>query len=254
MVPPCMRFSTHAFRYRRFAPALGRALKFCGWCAAGTSGSPCPWRRRLSFNAMKQLIPLAAAFLTACAGSKPDFSYANVADRARLEAAVASHSHLTGVLARCRVASRVEVFEGLRRREVDEDGYARESKRADTFRNHDFHFYAPAMHMSPAQLSKVLSGAVHDTSYKAWSGPKFCGGFHPDLLVRFGCDSGVIDLHLCFGCHEARFFDGSTLTHVDLLPTIADDLKRLQQDCPTKRPVQQQPTRGDAIDSLLRSL
>jgi hypothetical protein len=117
---------------------------------------------------------------------------------------------------------------------------ARESKRADTFRNHDSRFYSPAMPLSSAQRSKVLSRVIRDASYEAWSGPKFCGGFHPDLLVRFHCDSGVIDLHLCFGCGEAKFFDGEGLVHVDVRESVADGLKKVQRSSRTKRPAPRQ--------------
>jgi hypothetical protein len=206
--------------------------------------------------AMKQLIPLVALFFSACANPKPDFSWADAANRPRWEAAAATYSHLPGLLVRCRTASRVEVFEGLPHQKWEKDALARENKRADTLMNHDFKFYSPAMQLSSAQRAKVLSIIIRDASYQAWVGPKFCGGFHPDFLVRFHLESGVIDVHLCFGCSEAKFFDGSTLAHVDIRESGTDELKPVLQACRSKRPFPKQwPPSGvlsrDAIDSLL---
>ncbi len=185
---------------------------------------------------MKQLIPLIAVLVTACAHQKPDFSQANPKDRVKWEAAVASYTQLPGLLARCKVASRIEVFEGLPHISFERHELARESKRADTFLNHGFRFYSPAMRLPSADRTKVLSRVIRNSSYEAWLGPKFCGGFHPDLLVRFHLEAGVIDLHLCFGCNEAKFFDGTTLAHVNISTNIADELERVQQACRSKRP------------------
>ena len=215
---------------------------------------------------MKQLFLLVALFVAACANPKPDFSWADAAHRPQWEAAAATYCHLPRLLARCRAASRVEVFEGLPHDKWDKVGLARESKRADTFLNHDFRFYSPAMQLLSAQRSKILSSVIRDSSYRAWRGPKWCGGFHPDLLVRFHLESGVIDLHLCFGCSEAKLFDGSTLAHVNVRESVADELERVQQACRTKRPApeqspaswplsehEQEGNRENVIDSLLRS-
>ena len=197
---------------------------------------------------MKQWIPLLALVLSGCTHSKPDFSWAKPADRLGFEAKVASYDKLSGLLARCRAASRMEVFEGLPRPMADQETWVQESERTDTFLNHDFRFYRPAMQLPSAQRSKVLSSVVRDSSFQAWSGPKYCGGFHPDLLVRFHSDSSVLDVHLCFGCGEAKFIDGPTVAHVDIRDDIVAELRRVQEACRTKRP---QPIREGPIDALL---
>ena len=82
----------------------------------------------------------------------------------------------------------------------------------------------------------MLSRITKHSSYRQWAGYKFCGGFHPDLLVRFHADSGIIDLHLCFGCAEAEFFENGIMTHVDTLERVSNSLERVQEANRTKRP------------------
>jgi hypothetical protein len=180
-----------------------------------------------------------AVGLTACTSPKPDFRRAGAALRPDLRAAAASFERLPGVLARCRGASHVEVFEGLPHptgTPGEVRAYARESRRGDTFANHGFRFYSPAMSLSKFRRTRILCEVVRTSSYEAWGGMKFCGDFHPDLLVRFHCPTGVIDLHLCFGCFEAKFFEGATLVHVDIRDGTAEKLERIQQASRTKRP------------------
>jgi hypothetical protein len=39
------------------------------------------------------------------------------------------------------------------------------------------------------------------------TGAKLCGGYHPDWMIRWIARDGTEhELHLCFGCHEAKLY------------------------------------------------
>lgn len=153
-----------------------------------------------------------------------------------LKLAAESSQRLSGILERCRAASRVEIFEGLPHPHWERASLARERRRADTFENNGFRFYSPAMSLPLSQQRQLLSRALKDSTYRQWMGPSFCGGFHPDYLVRFHSDTGIIDLHLCFGCAEAEFFENGILSHLNLRERVSDALARLQKANRIKRP------------------
>jgi len=157
-------------------------------------------------------------------------------DRLALKLAAESHQRLLGILERCRAASRVEIFEGLPHPRWERESLVKESQRADTFENHDFRFYSPAMPLPLSQRRQLLSRVLKDSNYRQWQGYKLCGGFHPDFLVRFHCVTGIIDLHLCFGCAEAEFFENGIINHVNLKERVSNFLERLQKANRMKRP------------------
>lgn len=176
--------------------------------------------------------------LSGCRTPKPDFSYALPEERKQLEEAVASHARLAATLARCRNSS-AEIFEGLPHPRWEKQALAAESRRSDTFQNHDFGFYRPAMALPQPARSLLLDRIQTLTTYQPWGGPKSCGGFHPDLLVRFTSDGGPIDLHLCFGCSEAMIYDGLSFILVDMKEPVSDKLQQLQETHREKRPARQ---------------
>ena len=202
------------------------------------------------------LISLVVAIaLTGCGTPKPDFSDASPDKRVQLEAAVASHSRLAAMLDRCR-SSPVEVFEGLPHPKWERQALATESRRPDTFENHDFRFYRPAMPLPQEARGRLLHRILSTSTYQPWRGPKSCGGFHPDLLLRFTTRNGPVELHLCFRCAEAMFFEGSSFILVDMDEDISDSLQQIQQTHRDKRPARQPltSTRTRANKARLASL
>ena len=177
---------------------------------------------------------------------------ARQARRIQWRQAAAAFTGLPDVLDRCRSASRTEIFGGLPHPETPE--YAAESRRSDTFANHGFRFYSPRLNISQRTRKPFLSKISMPESYEPWSGMKFCGHFHPDLLIRFHDAAGVVDLHLCLGCYEARFFDGAITIHVDLNHEFREPLKVLEEKHRHTRPPGSSPWRvrsANAIDDLI---
>jgi len=140
----------------------------------------------------------------------------------------------------CRSSTAV-VFEGLPHPMWEKQALATESRRSETFENHDFRFYRPAMPLPQEAHSLLLDLVVSTSTYRPWGGPKACGGFHPDLLLRFTTHNGPVDLHLCFGCAEAMFFEGSSFILVDMKEGISDSLQQIQQAHRNKRPARPLP-------------
>lgn len=187
---------------------------------------------------MRAILIFALLTITAtgCVSPGRDFSWASPTERERLKAEVDSYRRLDSLIHRCNRSASTEVFEGLPHLMFERKALERESARSDTFVNHGYRFYSPAMQL-PASAARRLIGLTKTaSSYLVWRGPKYCGGFHPDLVVRFHRPEGVIDVHLCFGCREAQFYDGATTAHVDLREGVAYSLQKIQEEHRAKRP------------------
>lgn len=186
------------------------------------------------------LVLATGIMLAGCGTRRPDFAGASPEKRKQLEDAVSSHLRLAATLDRCRGAP-VEIFEGLPHPSFERPAFASESRRADTFVNHDFRFYKPAMILPGTARGRLLNQAHHTSTYLPWRGPRYCGGFHPDVLLRYTTETGPVDLHLCFGCGEARFFDGSAMIRMDINESVLDGLEKLYRTHRDKRPATKRP-------------
>lgn len=185
----------------------------------------------------KSMLAIAYLYgLAACTLLRPDYSYPGGSKPQQIESDVASHRNLAGLLDLCRTAPRVDIFEGLPHPMAERELFAREQRRSDVFRNHDFRFYTPALSLPRNGRVRLLTGVTRESSFMPWRGPKLCGGFHPDLLLRFHHFSAVVDVHLCFGCGEAIFYGPATRAHVDFSEKTAETWRKIQRHNRAKRP------------------
>jgi hypothetical protein len=160
-----------------------------------------------------------------------------VSDYSKIGAGKPPPPQLAAVLEQCRTAARVEVFEGLPHPMFEKESLAREQRRRDVLQNNGFGFYTPALTMTRRDRERLIAGVSAESSFMRWKGPKFCGGFHPDLLVRFHQPSGApVDVHLCFGCGEAMFYAAGVQVHVDIYDAQSDDWEGIQKRYQKKRP------------------
>jgi hypothetical protein len=162
-----------------------------------------------------RLVPLLwlvlSSFVGSCRTSRTDRDAA-----ATMAAERASYDRLGALLETIRDDSPAAVFEGLPHPQAESDVYASESRRKDTFTNHGFKFYTPHYYWGGKGTGAITHIARSLETYNRWTGPKFCGGFHPDLLVRFGRGRETVDCHICLGCGEAIFFTATDMIHVNL--------------------------------------
>jgi hypothetical protein len=156
--------------------------------------------------------------------------------RTELKSEVATFANLGPLLDLCRNASRMEVFEGLPHPYFETQLMQKELLRADVTMNHGFGFYTPALKLNSGDVQTLRTEVCQKSAYKKFAGMKSCGGFHPDLLLRYHTTQGIVDTHLCFGCNEAIFFGPQTRAHVDIEQAPSDRWMTIQQNYQTKRP------------------
>lgn len=73
--------------------------------------------------------------------------------------------------------------------------------------------------MRPADAAAVRQVLLKPATYQPYSGPKKCGGFHPDYRLVWGSGRARREVQLCFGCREVKVFAaGDTQVLVADLP------------------------------------
>lgn len=130
----------------------------------------------------------------------------------------------------------MEVFEGLPHQTWEGELLDVEKRRPDVFLSREFSFYSPALNLPTSDRDRLLSKVKSSATFKGWFGEKACGGFHPDLLLRFHHSSGIVELQLCIGCHEALFYGPNLYARVDLESSEVKELEEIQRRNRTKRP------------------
>ncbi len=167
------------------------------------------------------LATITALALASCATSVPIGKKVPVSDGEEIRASL-------------RGAGRVMVFEGLPHQTKEKALMESELARKRTTRILGYPFYTPAVPAKDrAGLQRILGDA---RTYSPYSGPKTCGGFHPDYSVAWS--SGGVDHHIqiCFGCGEALFTDGRLLLPYDVKHGPLAELRSLLAPHALKRP------------------
>ena len=105
-----------------------------------------------------------------------------------------------------KLGSKVELFEGLPHQTWENELLAYELKSKKTVRVHGYHFYESPLNLTPKDTETLRSILADSGTYRAFSGEKRCGGFHPDYCVSWVYDSRTYCVHICFGCEEFKSF------------------------------------------------
>lgn len=108
------------------------------------------------------------------------------------------------------------VWEGLPS-DFEHDSRVHESVTKQNFPIGDQLFYTRPLPFITGD-KKFLSRAVLETkgNFRAWSGLKFCGGFHADYALEWRYKGQTLAQALiCFSCHEVQFRVGSRAEQVD---------------------------------------
>jgi hypothetical protein len=173
---------------------------------------------------MKVSCVLIAMFLAECAGG-------GVADRVPLGAAKPFFQSI-------RKADDIRVYEGLPHQTFENGLLRTESMRPDITLIAGYHFYTPAtLGVERDVFRNVLSSR---STFRVFSGEKFCGGFHPDYCVTWTVRGMRYNALVCFGCHEIVLEgEGRTLRY-DLSEQGYGALKKLLIRYAFKRPTREQ--------------
>ena len=71
-------------------------------------------------------------------------------------------------------------------------------------------------------LVKILSDP---SSYQPYTGPKLCGGFHPDACIEVESRGETLRLLLCYGCDECLIFGPQSALHVEINESAVEKLE-----------------------------
>jgi hypothetical protein len=113
-----------------------------------------------------------------------------------------------------RSANPLRVYEGLPHQNKEQALLKTELARRETIRLHGYPFYTPAVAAkNDATLRRILA---NPSSFRPYTGPKTCGGFHPDYAVSWTTGGASSHLLICFGCGEALFSHQGTLLPYDI--------------------------------------
>jgi len=138
-----------------------------------------------------------------------------------------------------RRADRLTVYEGLPHPLYEEEAFRGELKAARTAQLCGFPFYREPLELKDED-ARALRDLLGDAStYRAYSGEKKCGGFHPDYAVEWPSSGEVDRALICFGCSEVRIIRsrGGTFFYDlrrgrDRRPRLLDLLKAYRKNRP----------------------
>lgn len=120
--------------------------------------------------------------------------------KARLEADNQYRQAMGSLLTLIGEAETVELYEGLKRTGMK--AYVMPKPGEETFELMSYTFYQEKLAIDPQQTLLFQDLCSDYRSFAGYRGAKFCGGFHPDALLRFSGPAGQMDVLVCFGCHE----------------------------------------------------
>ena len=122
-------------------------------------------------------------------------------------------------------AKTLEVYQGLPRLNGQKVAPAEEAKKALFMVDGEW-FHATAQTVT-GELREALRGGVF-AGVKEREGVKLCGGFHADVLLRWG--GGVLaaaDMLLCFVCSEVKIYGATGALYGDLSNEQWSELREL---------------------------
>lgn len=139
----------------------------------------------------------------------------------------------TGVKA----SSIVRLFEGLPHQSWESEILDTELDTKKTFKSHGHYFYQAEITPSEADSSLLAGVATSVATFEEWAGKKLCGGYHPDWLVRWTASDGQThELHICFGCGEAKLYGSGYQLYCDVAHTPYEILKSTLSRYSSQRP------------------
>lgn len=132
-------------------------------------------------------------------------------------------------------ADRLEVYEGLPHPKAEKDLFEAEKTSKATIERHDFLFYKEPLSIESKLAKTLYSLSLNTKTLKAHS-PGFCGGFHPDYALVFHTGDKTIEVHICFGCGEIKFFGEGKVAVFSLSSSAKKQWRKLLTPLRKNRP------------------
>lgn len=106
-------------------------------------------------------------------------------------------------------ATEVVAYEGLPHQHFERELLAKELKSGQSVTLGNFPFYTRPVPIRHEDVKQLLTLCSTESTFDRFRGGKACGGFHPDWCLQWSCPQGECRVLLCFGCQEARLYDGT---------------------------------------------
>lgn len=132
-------------------------------------------------------------------------------------------------------ADQIVLYEGLPH-PLEEKGAFTQEKAKKTVALHGFDFYEKPIAPQEADAKKLMALFTTPGTFPEFSGPKKCGGFHPDWAVEWKVGDDTYRALLCFGCHEAKIFGLQEDVYTDIGVEAYRQLKDLLNAYRANRP------------------
>ena len=117
---------------------------------------------------------------------------------------------------RAREAPDVILLEGLPHQLVEHSAFLGERKAHKTTEVGGYFFYQSPLPLTLEEAAGLRATCLDQQTYAPYSGPKRCGGFHPDYALRWGHGRAAVYTLVCFGCHETQTLDSKRCLISDL--------------------------------------
>jgi hypothetical protein len=129
---------------------------------------------------------------------------------------IKSYELLPDALKMIQASESTTVFEGMPHQSQEKKLLEKELAKTEETLIGGFPFYP-----EPRELLKTDRPALDKfldkgKGFGEYSGPSWCGDFHPDYAIRFKSGDQTFDLLLCFGCGEARIHMGDKIIYCDI--------------------------------------
>ncbi|QJW94473.1 hypothetical protein [Frigoriglobus tundricola] len=154
-------------------------------------------------------------------------------DRRETDTTFANYKPLAAAVAK---ADKVALLEGLPHPMFEKKLLESELKTKKTVSHHGFPFYAEPVALKEADAKTLTKLFTDETSFKAFSGAKKCGGFHPDYCIEWHVGKDLYRCLVCFGCHEVKVFGPKTELYCDITKDAYDSFKTVLQPYRKNRP------------------
>lgn len=132
-------------------------------------------------------------------------------------------------------ADRLEVYEGLPHPKAEKDLFEAEKNAKETIERHGFLFYKDPFTVEPKLTKKLYAMSLQTKTLKTYA-PAFCGGFHPDYALVFYAGNNIVEVQICFGCGEIKFFSGGKEAHFSLSSSGHKQWRKLLSTLRKNRP------------------
>lgn len=136
-------------------------------------------------------------------------------------------------------ANSVILYEGMNRQLSESESIDRGILYKKPMILHGFAFYETPISVVDADAATLFALCGTAQTFSRYTGPKFCGGFHPDWCVEFIAGQDVYQVLVCFGCREARLYGPTNEVFSDLkketFNAFLDVLEPLHKELPMRQ-------------------